>query len=70
MIRKVATVGSGGRGRPVEGGHLLLAEETGGRQWSVEVLRMFAGNLIPVNCLLLLLSVVGPLVSDLLGIKL
>ena len=59
---------AGGGGRPVEGGRLLLAEETGGCVWSVVVFRKFTGNLIPVSSSLLLLSVVDPLFLIIVGL--
>ena len=61
-------MGSGGRGRPVEGGRLLLAEETGGRVSTVSVFRMAHGNSVPVSSSLLLLSVVDPLFLIIVGL--
>jgi len=68
VIRKVAAVGLGGGGWPVEGDRLLLAEEVGGRVSSVGLFRKAPGNLFPESCSLLLLSVVPPLFLIIVGL--
>jgi len=59
---------AGGGGWSAEGGRLLLAEEAGGRERSVEWFRRFTGNSIPVSSSLLLLSVVDPLFLFIVGL--
>jgi len=69
VIRKAKAVGVGGMASAVEEVRSLLAEERDGGMWTVEVVRKVPGNSIPVNCFVMLLSVVSPLFLSIVGLS-